>query len=173
MLLNITAPTQIAWGIPKTLLLSVPMTPALFWLLAGLPLLALALAGVGSDGLLLMAGLAALAVALLAAAAPALTTVLQGLLFAALLALGYGWLRRWDRRQGERGLRPSDRAESAKVISAFENDGRGRVLWQGQSWAAINLEPEVPLLPGHTVTVMGREGTRLQILPALLPARPL
>jgi len=150
-----------------------PMAPALFWLLAGLPLLALALAGIGGDGLLLMAGLAALAMSLVTAVAPALTPILQGLLLTAWLALGYGWLRRWDRRQGERGLRPSDRAESAKVISAFENDGRGRVLWQGQSWAATNLEPEVPLMPGHTVTVMGREGTRLQVLPALLPAQPL
>jgi len=145
------------------------ITPALFWLLAGLPLLALAMVGLDGDGLLLMAGLAALAVALLTAATGALTTTLQGLLFGALLALGYGWLRHWDRRQGERQLPPSSRAESAEVISAFGNDGRGRVRWQGQSWAATNLEPGVPLLPGHAVTVMGREGTRLQVL----PARPL
>jgi hypothetical protein len=146
-----------------------PITPALFWLLAGLPLLALAMVGFDGDGLLLMAGLAALAVALLTAVTAALTMTLQGLLFAALLALGYGWLRHWDRRQGERPLAPSSRAESAEVISAFENDGRGRVRWQGQSWAATNLEPGVPLLPGEAVTVMGREGTRLQVL----PARPL
>ena len=146
-----------------------PITPALFWLLAGLPLLALAMVGIDGDGLLLMAGLAALAVALLTAATAALSTTLQGLLFAALLALGYGWLRNWDRRQGERPLAPSSRAESAEVISAFENDGRGRVRWQGQSWAATNLDPGVPLLPGNAVTVMGREGTRLQVL----PARPL
>jgi len=145
------------------------ITPALFWLLAGLPLLALAMVGLDGDGLLLMAGLAALAVALLTAATGALTTTLQGLLFGALLALGYGWLRHWDRRQGERQLPPSSRAESAEVISTFGNDGRGRVRWQGQSWAATNLEPGVPLLPGHAVTVMGREGTRLQVL----PARPL
>jgi membrane protein implicated in regulation of membrane protease activity len=141
------------------------ITPALFWLLAGLPLLALAMVGLDGDGLLLMAGLAALAVALLTAASGALTTTLQGLLFGALLAFGYGWLRHWDRRQGERPLPPSSRAESAEVISAFGNDGRGRVRWQGQSWAATNLEPGVPLLPGHAVTVMGREGTRLQVLP--------
>ena len=146
-----------------------PITPALFWLLAGLPLLALAMAGIDGDGLLLMAGLAALAVALLTAATAALSTTLQGLLFAGLLALGYGWLRHWDRRQRERPLTPSSRAELAEVISAFENDGRGRVRWQGQSWAATNLEPGVPLLPGNAVTVMGREGTRLQVL----PARPL
>jgi membrane protein implicated in regulation of membrane protease activity len=38
------------------------------------------------------------------------------------------------------------------------------VLWQGQSWAALNLEPERPLPVGCSVTVMGREGTRLQVL---------
>lgn len=143
-----------------------PITPALFWMLAGLPLLALALVGFDGDGLLLMAGLSALAVALLAAAIGALTMTMQGLVFVALLSLGYGWLRHWDRRQGERPLPPSSRAESAEVISGFEGDGRGRVLWQGQSWAATNLEPAVQLLPGHAVTVMGREGTRLQVLPA-------
>jgi membrane protein implicated in regulation of membrane protease activity len=146
-----------------------PLTPALFWLLAGLPLLALALVGLDGDGLLLVAGLAALAVALLTAATAALSTTLQALLFAVLLALGYGWLRHWDRRHGERSLPPSSRAESAEVISAFEDDGLGRVRWQGQSWAATNLEPGIPLLPGHAVTVMGREGTRLQVL----PIRPL
>jgi membrane protein implicated in regulation of membrane protease activity len=143
-----------------------PITPALFWMLAGLPLLALALVGFDGDGLLLMAGLSALVVALLAAAIGALTMTMQGLVFAALLALGYGWLRQWDRRQGERPLPPSSRSECAEVISGFEGDGRGRVLWQGQSWAATNLEPTVRLLPGHAVTVMGREGTRLQVLPA-------
>jgi membrane protein implicated in regulation of membrane protease activity len=146
-----------------------PLTPALFWLLAGLPLLALALVGFDGDGLLLVAGLAALAVALLTAATAALSTTLQAVLFAVLLALGYGWLRHWDRRHGERPLPPSSRAESAEVISAFEDDGLGRVRWQGQSWAATNLEPGIPLLPGHAVTVMGREGTRLQVL----PIRPL
>ena len=146
-----------------------PLTPALFWLLAGLPLLALALVGFDGDGLLLVAGLAALAVALLTAATAALSTTLQALLFAVRLALGYGWLRHWDRRHGERPLPPSSRAESAEVISGFEGDGRGRVRWQVQSWAATNLEPGIPLLPGHAVTVMGREGTRLQVL----PVRPL
>ena len=146
------------------------MTAALLWLLAGLPLLALALVGFDGDGLLLMAGLAALAVAMVSAAVgPALTPLLQGGLFAVLLALGYGWLRRWDRGQGERPLAPSSRAESAEVISAFAGDGQGRVRWQGQSWAATNLDPTVSLQPGEMVTVMGREGTRLQVL----PERPL
>jgi membrane protein implicated in regulation of membrane protease activity len=51
------------------------------------------------------------------------------------------------------------------VIVAFDSEGQGRVLWQGQSWAAQNLDPERPLPAGASVTVMGREGTRLQVLP--------
>jgi membrane protein implicated in regulation of membrane protease activity len=50
------------------------------------------------------------------------------------------------------------------VIGGFEQESRGRVRWQGQSWAADNLEPEQRLAPGAVVVVMGREGTRLQVL---------
>jgi membrane protein implicated in regulation of membrane protease activity len=51
------------------------------------------------------------------------------------------------------------------VIQGFDAQGQGRVLWQGQSWAAQNLAPEREVPAGSTVTVMGREGTRLQVLP--------
>jgi len=51
------------------------------------------------------------------------------------------------------------------VISGFEAGAdTGRVRWQGQSWAAIHLEPSRALAPGAAVLVMGREGTRLKIL---------
>ena len=50
------------------------------------------------------------------------------------------------------------------VIVGFDGSGAGRVRWQGQSWAALNLEPSQPLSPGSEVVVMGREGTRLQVL---------
>ena len=36
--------------------------------------------------------------------------------------------------------------------------------WQGQSWAATNLEPEQTLTPGEAVVVMGRDGNQLQVL---------
>ena len=90
----------------------------------------------------------------------------QVLLFLGLVSLGYGWLRRWDRRQRDRALPASPRAEWAEVIQAFAADGEGRVRWQGQSWAAINLEPGQALAVGAQVRVMGREGTSLQVLPA-------
>jgi len=50
------------------------------------------------------------------------------------------------------------------VIGGFDQASSGRVRWQGQSWAADNLEPEQRLAPGAVVVVMGRDGTRLQVL---------
>jgi hypothetical protein len=38
------------------------------------------------------------------------------------------------------------------------------VQWQGQSWAAQNIDPSQPLCPGERVLVMGREGNCLQVL---------
>lgn len=142
------------------------MAPPLLWFLAGALLLGLALSGVDSDGLLLVGGLASLLLTLVTIAL-SLPAVLQVLLYGALVSVGYVLLRRWDRRHPERPLPPTDSSGRAEVIEAFTADGRGRVLWQGQSWAALNLMPETPLQAGQDVTVMGRQGTRLQVLPAV------
>ena len=128
--------------------------PPLLWLgLAGL-LLTAVLIGLDSDGLLLVGGLAAL-----------LPLGGQLLVFAALVGVAYGLVRRWSMARGERAIPPAAGAELAEVISAFDQRGEGRVRWQGQSWAARNLEPGRPLTSGSAVIVMGREGTRLQVLP--------
>jgi hypothetical protein len=141
-----------------------PLAPPLIWLsLAGL-LLLLVLVGADTDGLLLVAGVAGLLLAVLTGSL-ALALPLQGLLFGALVTAGYLWLRRWSRGQDPGAIPPGARAEHAEVIDAFDASGEGRVLWQGQSWAALNLEPDRPLHRGSQVTVMGREGTRLQVLP--------
>ena len=50
------------------------------------------------------------------------------------------------------------------TVIGFDISAITRVRWQGQSWAADNLEPEQPLAPGTQVVVMGRAGTRLQVL---------
>jgi membrane protein implicated in regulation of membrane protease activity len=141
-----------------------PLPPP--WLaLAGLLLIAV-LIGLDSDGLLLVGGLAALLLGLLAAAQPALAAPLQLLLFAALVAGACGLVRRWSRRQDERAIPPAAGAEWAEVITAFDAQGEGRVRWQGQSWAARNLDPSRLLVCGSPVTVMGRQGTQLQVLPS-------
>ena len=139
--------------------------PPLLWLgLAGL-LLTAVLIGVDSDGLLLVGGLAGLLLALLSGSAPLLPLGGQLLVFAALVAVAYSLVRRWSMARGERAIPPAAGAELAEVISAFDQRGEGRVRWQGQSWAARNLEPARPLTSGSAVIVMGREGTRLQVLP--------
>ncbi len=141
------------------------MPPPLVWFLSGAALLLLALLGADNDGLLLVAGLCSLLLTLVAIALPLLPPVAQVVLFVALVAAGYSLLRRWARQQRERSVPASAAAETAEVISGFDAEGRGRVRWQGQSWAALNLTPETALPPGCQVTVMGREGTRLQVLP--------
>ena len=137
----------------------------LLWLGFGALLLSLVLIGIDSDGLLLVGGLAALLLVLLANALPQLAAAPQLLLFAALVGVAYTLVRRWSSRHGERAIPPAARAELAEVIAPFDLEGEGRVRWQGQSWAARNLEPSRLLPSGSAVTVMGREGTRLQVLP--------
>jgi membrane protein implicated in regulation of membrane protease activity len=138
--------------------------PAPLWLLLALPLLGLALLGIDSDGLLLLGGGVALLLAALTALVP-LASGVQILLGLALLGAGAAALRRWAGRSREQAIPPAARASSAAVIAAFDAAGEGRVLWQGQSWAALNLEPGRALPAGERVSVLGREGTRLQVLP--------
>ena len=137
----------------------------LLWLGLGALLLTLVLIGLDSDGLLLVGGLAALILVLLGSALPQLATTPQLLMFAALVGVAYTLVRRWSRRHGERAIPPAAGAELAEVISPFDLEGEGRVRWQGQSWAARNLEPSRQLINGNAVKVMGREGTQLQVLP--------
>ena len=140
------------------------MAPPVVWFVCSTALVLLALLGVDSDGLLLIAGLDGLLITVLQALVP-LPSWLGLLLFLGVGGAAYSQLRRWDRRQRERSLPLAPRAERAVVISGFAADGRGRVRWQGQSWAAENLAPETGLPEGLEVIVMGREGTRLQVLP--------
>ena len=144
--------------------------PPLLWLGLGLLLLTLALLGLDSDGLLLIGGLCALGLTLFTALLPQLPPLLAAALFVGLAGAGYGWLRRWSARQREAALPSSERAARAEVISGFDGSegdsgSDGRVLWQGQSWAATNLEGRQALPAGTTVRVLGRDGTHLQVLP--------
>lgn len=148
---------------------------SLLWLLVGTALWLLVLLGVDSDGLLLVGGSTALLLGLLLTVLP-LPVGVQAVLFLALVAASYGLVRRWLSRGGQAtALMPSSRAEEAEVIDGFAADGRGRVRWQGQSWAARSLDAASPLSAGQRVTVMGREGNCLQVMargPGLVPMEP-
>jgi membrane protein implicated in regulation of membrane protease activity len=135
------------------------------WLAVAAALWLLVLLGVDSDGLLLVGGAAALLLALGLALAP-LPAALQAVVFLTLVAAGYGLVRRGSRRQAGQTPEPLPllRADEAEVTSPFAADGRGRVRWQGQSWAARNLDGARPLGAGERVTVMGREGNCLQVM---------
>ncbi len=137
---------------------------ALNWFVLAVLLLAIALFGAAFDGLL-PAVLAGLSLSVLTAALPDLAIPVQALLFAALTASLLVALQRWGRRRRAAAIPPGGSSDRASVISGFEGGQElGRVRWQGQSWAASNLEPSHALLPGASVVVMGREGNRLQVL---------
>ena len=140
-------------------------TPPLLWLGLTSLLLLLVLLGADSDGLLLIGGMASLLLSLSSALLPLLPGPLQVVLFVVLAATGYGWLRLSSQKRSEKAIGPAARADMAEVIEAFDSRGEGRVRWQGQSWAAQNMEPQQALPAGSRVTVLGREGTRLQVLP--------
>jgi membrane protein implicated in regulation of membrane protease activity len=140
------------------------LTPPLVWLTLAILLLGLELVGVDSDGLLLVGAVTALLLCLITSLLT-LPAAIQGALFAVVGIMGYLWLRRWSGRREAKSLPPSAGADRAEVIAGFDAEGRGRVRWQGQSWAALNLEPERTLRPGTQVTVLGREGTELRVMP--------
>lgn len=141
-----------------------PMIPApLVWLLLGLACLAVEWLGAEWEGLM-AAALAALGLSVLTALIPSVAAGVQLLLFGAATTGVLALMQRWSRQKSRRIL-TSDSSERATVISGFTDDAStGRVRWQGQSWAATNLDPQKPLAIGESVTVMGREGTQLQIL---------
>lgn len=138
------------------------MPAALIWLLLGLVLLLVELLGAEFEGLL--AGAIAALVVSAVSGLVAWPPLLQAGAFGACTALLLVGLQRWGRRR-QRGLPPTSSGEEATVISGFSGDSEGRVLWQGQSWAATNLEARRALQPGMPVRVLGRDGTRLQVLP--------
>lgn len=142
---------------------------ALLWFLLALLLLAIAWLGPDLDGLLAGA-LAALGLSLLTAAAPALALSAQWVVFLVATAVLLLGLQGWSRRRRQRSIPPGGSSERASVISGFAHgEDSGRVRWQGQSWAAVNLNAAQALTPGAVALVMGREGNRLQVLASKEP----
>ena len=137
---------------------AMPPIPFL-WLLLACGLMGLGLMGADLDGLL-PAAVVALGLSVVAVWWP-LPPLLQLGLLVGLTGVGVLGLRRWSRRQRHRTLPP---AETAEVISGFAEGDTGRVRWHGQSWSAVNLKGSQPLAPGSWVTVMGRDGNRLQVM---------
>tara|TARA_B100000959_G_C14915523_1_gene597129 strand:+ start:339 stop:743 length:405 start_codon:yes stop_codon:yes gene_type:complete len=133
---------------------------------AGL-LLAIELAQPGFDGLL-FAAIGALLVSILTAIIP-ISLILQMILFLLVTAIGTIWLTRWSARRNPNPERLRQREDIAEVLTPMAAGGEGRVRWHGQSWAASSIDLETKIDAGDQVVVMGRDGTKLQVLP--LPQR--
>ena len=131
----------------------------ILWLLLACGLLGLELIGAEFEGVL-PAAAAALVLSLATVWWPLPPLLQLGLLVGG-TGLGVLGLRRWSRRQRHRSLPP---AETAEVISGFDQGDTGRVRWHGQSWSAVNLQGCRTLPPGSCVTVMGRDGNQLQVM---------
>jgi len=132
------------------------------WLGLVLVLLLLAMAGVDLDGLL-EALLAALALAVLTGFVPTTALVAQIVLFIVLGLLLFAALRigRTPQSGGEDAVHDLG---TAVVLSAEAQSERWRVRWRGQSWAAVNSDPTIPLQVNEEVFVVKRQGTCLQVI---------
>jgi membrane protein implicated in regulation of membrane protease activity len=143
--------------------LQASMAP-LIWLVVAAALFLVELSVPGFGGFII-AAVAALMVSVLTALF-GLSLPLQVVLFGLLSVAGGAGLWRWQARQRPKLERIAPQSDRAEVIAAFDERGRGRVRWQGQSWAAESLEDPLRLQPGDPVVVMRRVGTRLEVLSA-------
>ena len=132
------------------------------WLGLVLVLLLLTLVGVDLDGLL-EALLAALALAVLTGFVPSTAPVAQIVLFVVLGLLLFAALRIGHKPQPGGGDAAHDLG-TAVVLSAEARPERWRVRWRGQSWAALNSDPTIPLQVDEEVFVVERQGTCLQVI---------
>ena len=142
-----------------------PIWSPLIWLLVAGVLLVVELVQPSFDGLM-FAAFAGLVVSVLTALLP-LPVWIQILVFSLITVLGTLWLSRWSARRNPRPGARRLKEDTAEVLDTIQPGGEGRVRWHGQSWAACSMDVETRLQPGDRVLVMGREGTRLQVLPTL------
>ena len=134
----------------------------LIWLGLVLVPLLLALVGLDLDGLLEVM-LAALVLAVLTGLVPSTTLPAQIILFVVLGVLLFAGLRLGRKPRSSRGDSADDLG-TAVVLSAEAQPERWRVRWRGQSWAALNSDPAIPLELDEEVFVVGRQGTCLQVI---------
>ena len=142
-----------------------PLWSPLIWLLVAGVLLVVELVQPSFDGLM-FGVFAGLVVSVLTALLP-LQVWIQIFLFSLITVLGTLWLSRWSAQRNPRPGRRRLKDNTAEVLATIQPGGEGRVRWHGQSWAACSMDVETRLQPGDRVLVMGREGTRLQVLPTL------
>ena len=105
-------------------------------------------------------GLSALAVALVSIALP--SPPLQVLLWVVLSVVLIRAARRWVDRPGTKHHWD---AIEGQTLTAIAPGRDGRVLYEGQSWAARCQDPSQAIAPQMPVRVVGRRGTTLWVMP--------
>ncbi len=137
------------------------LSPTIIWLIAGVILC-------GMEFLLptafieLTMGLSAIAIGLLLLVVPQLSFGLQVLVWLVLSVV----LTLATRRLVPKGkAATSFDAAEAKTLTEIPAGQTGRVLYEGNSWAARCSDDEVAIAPNQSVYVVGRKGTTLIVMP--------
>lgn len=147
------------------------------WFVISFIILILVLINGGLEGCL-TAGLLALAVSSVVAWLP-FPFYVQAALFVLFKVIIFVALKRWEASSGnpltsewgsikEMSISEAGAAK-ASVVSDFSSENPGaqlRVIWQGQSWAAICSTTPCQLSRGVDVDVIGRDGTSLVVMPS-------
>lgn len=134
------------------------LTPALIWLLLGLGL-CLIEAIVPTAFIAFVMGISALVVALVAGFIPFNLQIVLWMGLSALLVLLSR--RLFGQSKATRTLDDKE-AETLTEIAAGQT---GRVLYEGNSWAARCEDEELTIAPQQKVYVVGRKGTTLLVIP--------
>lgn len=105
-------------------------------------------------------GLSALVVALVSIVLP--SPPLQVLLWVVLSVVMIRAARRWVDRPGTKHHWD---AIEGQTLTAIAPGRDGRVLYEGQSWAARCQDPDQAIAPQTPVYIVGRQGTTLWVMP--------
>ena len=133
------------------------------WIGLVVVLLALNLVGVSLDGLL-AALISSLVLAMLTGLVPSTALAIQIGLFVVLGLVLFAAMRLLDRKSPPGHGNSAHSLGTAVVLSAEAQPERWRVRWRGQSWAALNSDPTIPLQVDEEVFVVERQGTCLQVI---------
>lgn len=137
------------------------LNPPILWLLAGIALCVIEFI-VPTAFVEFVMGISAIAVALLLFVVPQLSLGIQvGIWFVLSIALTWA-TRRFVSNTKPTTLQDSSEAQTLTEILPGET---GRVLYEGNSWAARCGDEALAIAPQQKVYVIGRRGTTLIVMP--------
>lgn len=136
------------------------LSPTLIWLIAGI-LLCLAELFLPTAFVAFVLGVSALIVAAVAGLIPVSLQILLWILLSLFLVI---LTRRFVRRRSAAQLD----ATEARTLTDILPGATGRVLYEGNSWAAECEDPTLTIAPNQKVYVVSRRGTTLIVLPETL-----